>query len=491
MAVVVGSLTDIARANTALSPHAVEHLKRLVAAWGVIADLCFSDLLLFAPMVGGDDGFVVLAQVRPTTGQTLYYEDQVGRVVDVEERPLVAKTWATGEPQSGELGLLDESYGVIDTVPVRSGGDVIGVLSRESLPSTGRRPSPLERTYMETARDLIRMVSTGAFPFPITADAPELAQGPRVGDGVVRLDATGKITYASPNAVSAFHRLGVVAVEGRTLGELGVDDSAVKTALTMVALVHEELEKGDTVVTLGVIPLVEERMPVGALLLVRDVSELRRKERLLLSKDATIREIHHRVKNNLQTVASLLRLQGRREDSAEVKAALEESVRRIRSIALVHETLSRDSSEVIAFGDIVVPLVSMVEEGLTSEENQIAFFVDGDPGELPADVATPLAVVLTELLQNAVEHAFRGRAHDEAVEARVHVTMRREDGRLCLEVRDNGAGLPAGFAVDTQKGLGLHIVGTLVDTELGGTLELSTDGGTVARLEIPLVPPVI
>ena len=78
----------------------------------------------------------------------------------------------------------------------------------------------------------------------------------------------------------------------------------------------------------------------GAVVLLRDVSDLRRRDRLLVSKDATIREIHHRVKNNLQTISSLLRLHGRRLESHEARAALEESVRRIRSIALVHETLS-------------------------------------------------------------------------------------------------------------------------------------------------------
>ena len=127
---------------------------------------------------------------------------------------------------------------------------------------------------------------------------------------------------------------------------------------------------------------------------------------MLLSKDATIREIHHRVKNNLQTISSLLRLQGRRLESAEAKAAVEESVRRIRTIALVHETLSRDVGDDIDFKEILLPLAAMVEEGLQSPDRPVRLKIEGDAGRLPASVATPLAVVLTELLQNAVEHAF-------------------------------------------------------------------------------------
>ena len=141
-------------------------------------------------------------------------------------------------------------------------------------------------------------------------------------------------------------------------------------------------------------------------MLLRDVTELRRRDRLLLSKDATIREVHHRVKNNLQTTSSLLRLQARRLPAGEGRTALNEAERRIRTIALVHEVLSRDPVEQVAFTDIVRPLVRMAEDGLSSSERAVTFEIVGDPGELPAEMATPLAVVLNELLQNAAEHAF-------------------------------------------------------------------------------------
>ena len=154
------------------------------------------------------------------------------------------------------------------------------------------------------------------------------------------------------------------------------------------------------------IPLIDHGAVSGAVVLTRDVSELRRRDRLLLSKDATIREIHHRVKNNLQTISSLLRLQGRRFTSPEAKVAIEESVRRIRAIALVHETLSREAGDDVAFVEIVRPLVRMVEEGMSSEDRPVSFTVEGDAGFLPATVATPLSVVLNELLQNAIDHAF-------------------------------------------------------------------------------------
>jgi two-component sensor histidine kinase len=214
---------------------------------------------------------------------------------------------------------------------------------------------------------------------------------------------------------------------------------------------------------------------------MRDISELRRRDRLLLSKDATIREIHHRVKNNLQTISSLLRLQGRRLESPEAKGAIEESVRRIRSIALVHETLSREAGDDVAFIEIVRPLVRMVEEGLLSPEHPVRFTVSGDAGTLPAYVATPLAVVINELLQNAVDHAFPTSLDLVDAPGSVEVSLDNDGAELCVRVTDDGVGLPDGFALETATGLGLSIVRTLVTSELGGALSIERAGGAGDR----------
>jgi two-component sensor histidine kinase len=222
---------------------------------------------------------------------------------------------------------------------------------------------------------------------------------------------------------------------------------------------------------------------------MRDVSELRRRDRMLLSKDATIREIHHRVKNNLQTIASLLRLQARRLSSPEAKQALEESVRRIRSIALVHETLAYEAGNTVPFGEIIRPLVRVVEDGLVSPDRHIRFTVEGDPGDLPAEVATPLAVVLTELLQNAVEHGFPDNGSGHTREGFVTVRLVREGDEAVVEVVDNGVGLPPGFSPETASGLGLSIVRTLVQSELAGELTMKNDGGTRVHLRVPIAAP--
>jgi two-component sensor histidine kinase len=185
------------------------------------------------------------------------------------------------------------------------------------------------------------------------------------------------------------------------------------------------------------------------------------------------------VKNNLQTVAALLRLQARRLRVPEGRAALEEAVRRVGSIAIVHETLSHTPEEMVDFDDIADRVMAMTGE--VSVAHVVPRRV-GTFGVLPSAVATPLAMVLAELMQNAVQHGFVRRRG----ELRVIATRGAE--RLDVVVADNGKGLPPDFDLDHSTSLGLQIVRTLVEGELAGRLAIRPreGGGTEVSLSIPL-----
>jgi two-component sensor histidine kinase len=484
----MASLAELARQHTSLAPSHIAHLQRLVASWGLLADFCFADLLLFAPVRGEPpDRFVVLGQVRPTTSQTVYRGDWMGSIVDEDERRLIARAHHLGEIIEGEMvvSALKEHVRVL-CIPVRWRGETIGVLTRESAPSFGRQPGELERVYVDIFNRFARMIAAGDFPFD--AEDAETEEAPRVGDGVILLDPSGRVEYTSPNAVSALHRLGVHAnAEGLRLGELGIEETVVRTAFAISGPVTEEIERGPGVtVLIRCIPLIDHGAVTGAVALTRDISELRRRDLLLLSKDATIREIHHRVKNNLQTISSLLRLQGRRLESGEAKQAIEESVRRIRSIALVHETLSREAGDEVPFVAIVRPIVRMIEE-VADDERPVRVEVIGDAGSLPADIATPLAVVVNELLQNAIDHAFPPELDLASKPGVVEVHLRNDGSYLETKVCDDGVGLPPDFSIDATTGLGLSIVGTLVRSELHGTIEISNSDGAPPRPGVAVV----
>jgi two-component system, sensor histidine kinase PdtaS len=213
------------------------------------------------------------------------------------------------------------------------------------------------------------------------------------------------------------------------------------------------------------------------------VTDVRRRDRALLTKDATIREIHHRVKNNLQTVAALLRLQARRMTEPAARAALEESVRRVASIAVVHETLAGSREDVVAVDDVLDQVLPMLGD-LTSVGPAARTRRIGSFGELPAAAATPLVLAVTELLHNAAEHAFEG---EPGV---IELIAERDGEGLVVRVRDNGRGLPEGFDPVGSDGLGLQIVRTLVTSELGGTLSMTTPPGrTASGTEVVLTIP--
>lgn len=469
------------------------HLQRLTAVWGMLADLSFSDLLLFVPQVDGDSvRFQVAGQMRPTTGQTVHHDDMVGQVLTERDRPLVGRAWRLGQIVEGEVTAEPRGEPVrVQCIPVRWRGSLIAVLTREApIAVVGRRPGELERVYVETFDRLARMIMRGEFPNEVE-DAPT-AEWPRVGDGILLLDGSGRVAFASPNAVNALHRMAIFSnVEGLRLDEMGVEETAIQKAFFHGTPVTEEIERQpDVIVLLRCIPLLEPGAVTGALVLLRDVTDLRRRDRLLVSKDATIREVHHRVKNNLQTIGSLLRLQARRLPHGDARVALTDAERRIRSIALVHEILSRDPSQQVPFTDIVGPLVRMAQEGLVAPDHDVTVTVTGRAGDVPAELATPLAVVLTELLQNAVEHAFPlggdAGAPAEGAGRRVVVELHNDETRLAVTVRDNGRGFPEDFAIEATHTLGLSIVRDLVTGQLNGTLALHTDGGAVVSLTVPL-----
>ena len=487
------SLNDVARRHTDLTNGDLERLHLLLSDWHLLADLSFSDLVLWLPTWNGS-GYVAGAQVRPTTGPTVFADDLVGSFLPRGRRPLLDEALEQGEAATsrGEHVLVPAA-----AIPVRGENDqVAAVIARHVDPGFARSSSRLETAYLSAADQLTRMVAQGSFPVPGGLD--ELDASPRVGDGLLLLGPDGVVEYASPNAQSAYRRLGLASdlagvrldVVTRQLLQrrTGPDEELGAVAGGRTARVME-LEDQGTAVLVRSIPLLDGGRRTGALILVRDVTELRRRERELLSKDATIREIHHRVKNNLQTVAALLRLQARRIGVPAGRAALEEAVRRVGSIALVHDTLSHSLDEVVDFDDIAERIVAMAGE-MSGPEGRVRPVRTGRFGELPAEVATPLAMVLSELVQNALVHGLRGRG------GRIEVAARREQaGRagdagqvLSLTVTDDGVGLPEGFDVQNDANLGLQIVRTLVVGELGGQLrfERVRPSGTAAVAVVPL-----
>ncbi len=486
----MATLSRLVEDRTDLTDDDVTHLSRIAEEWSLLADLALSDLVLWVP-TWNEGGLVAVAQVRPTTAPTAVPDDVVGAFAPRGRYPKLDQAVAFGRSVTQRDSEQPWVPGETEAYPVRRDGRVIGVLARRASGSP-RVAGQLEEIYLTSADDLFAMLVEG--DFPVAETGFDTTEAPRVGDGIVRLDSSGTVSYASPNAVSALRRLGLATdVVGSSFAELalrlshrpGPMDEALSAVASGRAAGRADIENLTAVVLLRGIPLVRDGAGAGTIIFVQDATDLRRRERALISKDATIREIHHRVKNNLQTVAAMLRLQARRASTAEAKEALAEAELRVAAIAIVHESLSADTGERVDFDEIVDRVMGLVRDlapAYAGVGESAVLVRDGSWGSLSADLATPLAMAMSELLHNAVEHA-----HASTITVELGRVTSSASDALVMTVRDDGGGLPADFDAD-QTGLGLSIVQSLVAGDLHGTCAIgSSAAGTAVVVTVPMI----
>ncbi len=462
-------------------------LTAFVAQWHLLADLSFSDLLLWLPRDAGER-FECIAQIRPVTGPTALEDDVIGETITHEPDHAVTVAFMTEQIAETSDNELNAGIPVdVWAVPIMRRGVCVAVLERHTNVMGLRALGALEENYMEAAGVLTSMLLEGQFPLTAPMDK---ALAPKVGDGVVRVQPDGLISYASPNAITAYRRLGASGdIEGENFGDLtrGLRHGVETVGQTMLSDVRQQraavfdVEQSRASMRFVLLPLVVGEMSVGMLVLCRDTTDLRRRDRMLVTKDATIREIHHRIKNNLQTVAALLRIQSRRMKSDEGREALRDAMRRVSSIAVVHDTLSHTLEDDVAFDAVCDRILRMVGD-LAASSGEVRTKRVGSFGVVPSATATSLAMMITELCQNAIEHGLQ--SSSGSLEVRPLLSA----DKLLVDVVDDGAGLPEGFDINRQDSLGLAIISTLVE-DLGGTVELMARedaDGTRARLVLPL-----
>jgi two-component sensor histidine kinase len=191
-----------------------------------------------------------------------------------------------------------------------------------------------------------------------------------------------------------------------------------------------------------------------------------------------VQEMHHRIKNNLQTIADLLTLEIHSDRQIPTQTALRESIARVRSIAAVHELLSAENVREADIKELAELIVASCVKSMTGSDSRdpVRVRVEGQAMFLPSKQATAMALVMTELVNNALEHAFIGKG------GTLVLSIADRGAQVTVTVRDDGEGLPSGFDIDVNAKLGLQIVRTLVNKDLNGTLELLSNGGTTATV---------
>ena len=330
-------------------------------------------------------------------------------------------------------------------------------------------------------------------------------------DGLVLVNAKDGQILAANNAARHIYRvLGVGHLVGRRINSEEISWSGIGNVLRTGVAEEQELQQKGLFLDFRFIPLLTAGSIERIIVVIEDVTQLKLKDEELRVKAAVIREIHHRVKNNLQTIASLLRLEQRRASSEETKVVLRDSINRISSIALVHEYLSGQGTELVDINELGNGVYRTVMSSMKTPDLELKMNFSADNLWLPSQQAASLALVLNELLQNALEHGFENRkkgtltaticrmdasdriqgkipGNESDLSAYAGSGKKENDDQLLLLVQDDGVGLPPGFNLQKTKSLGLKIVQTVVQSDLKGTftLEPRTDRkGTVAKVII-------
>jgi two-component system, sensor histidine kinase PdtaS len=488
----VSTLSELIAKHGEPSKANIEWLTLLLSEWQLVADLLFADLVLWIPSKEGH--FVAAGHARPSSAATVFFRDITGESIRKEWLEMAKQAFTSGElvvqKTSDSISGLPTK---LSAIPVRRGSDreisaaPIALITRHTNISDSRTPNKLQINYVNCGNELLEMISEGSFPDFSTPTGPRRG-APRANDGLLKLDVEGVVTFASPNGLSAFNRLGIPGeLEGKSLAEAATKivrkqstvDESLPLVLTGKAPWRADLESTNLTLSIRAIPLLKKGARTGAIVLCREITELRRQEQELLTKDATIREIHHRVKNNLQTVASLMRIQTRRTKNPEAKEALEQAIRRVSAIALVHNTLAEGFSDEVNFDEVFASSMKLVGELATEKANTVKLRIDGKFGKLDSEMAPPLAVALTELVTNAAVHGLASHG------GLISINTKRTAKQLSIEVQDNGVGVKQELI---GSGLGTQIIKTLIEGELRGKISWFSpkDGGTRVSVTIPL-----
>lgn len=465
----MGSLLELCRNETALTQRQIERLRVCNAVLELAADLAHAYVSVYVRTQGG--ALAVVAQAKPHTSFSRYEPNALGSRVRQAEEPLIWRTLETAQPIRGKrewgLGALLDMY----AFPLcDADGACIAAVSFEANPLKIR----LERYayVLETACMLLSGAQTPA--------DPEQYKALSASDGIVIADSQHKIRFVNTAALRIYKVLGVGEAVGLQLFDRRMTMHIVKETTVSRHPYEKEIEAGNLVLLQRSIPILVDGQQRRTVLVISDVTDLRKKEKELLIKSAVIQEIHHRVKNNLQTIASLLRLQARRTQSEEVRAALRESVNRILSISVVHEFLSQQDAEAIDVVEVARNILAAVTQTMLEPGFSLQTRFEGGTVILPSEKASSLALVLNELVQNAVEHAFVGRA-----EGCIGLRIATRPDAYEIDLYDDGAGYGADFNPQQSRRLGLQIVRTLVEDDLGGSLRLYSDGGAHAAIVMP------
>lgn len=463
------------RVRSFISEEDIGQLQELARSLPYMADVAKADVFIDCPLSDDLTAALVVAEAKPGTAPSLYRSSVVGQLAHAENEPGVIRCIRTGQPVMSSRGISQEYVEIEQNVtPIKNrDGLTIGALILEK---------DISEIIRQEKRVQLLMERTEQLGFTLLQLALSEHQLPSlIHEGIVLFDEQGTVSFINSHASELYTRLGnETPVIGRSIQDKSIS-ILIAEVLSSGNIRVEELERGPVCLLLKAVSFISGQEIVGGMLLLRDISDMKEKERQLLVQSAVIKEIHHRVKNNLQTIASLLSLQARRSKSPEVGRAFRESINRIHSISLVHEILAKEGLEKMDCMEIIEKISNLMVSSMLKPDQHIQISLTGHPLFLPSEKATSLALIVNELIQNSLDHAFT-----DTNKGTVLLTLNQAAGEAELIIEDSGCGFDFTKVGKEQSHLGLQIVQALVSEGLQGRIHFVrlTEGSRI-RIVFP------
>jgi len=443
---------------TELAPDEIETIVHLSSTLQIIANLEDADMFIDCPASGGDA--IVVAEAKPSYVSSSYKKSIVGLLAKSENEPAVARTFRLGIATKQMKAVTQESARVVQSVePIRNGDRVIGVLIQEKHIDEQRhaieRLNVSNRSYKRISNLVAKVSDENSWLTEC------------IDEALLMVDKNGIVTFCNSLAKNLYRELGFVdEIMGQYYERIRIADETTEGIGERSFL---EISVGNRFLSIKHVRI--DIPDMSYIVIIKDITNIKEQEKELILKSVAIKEMHHRIKNNLQTVASLLRLQVRRSDNDETKKVLAESMNRILAIATTHELLARSGVDDVNIAEVILNVKNSTNRYHSSGNSNITIRLEGDDFNVESDLATTVALVINELLQNSLEHAF-----PDGSEGLIRIVVEKGDLYSKIQIIDNGSGFNIRQAENAgREHLGLSIVKSLVTDKLRGNLSLESD----------------
>lgn len=454
---------EICRQYTDLAEEDIKKLETMGEYLQAIANTEEADVFIDC-LTRTKDKAIVVAEARPHIASSMYMGSVVGKYAFQNNEPAVIRSLELGIATNSMKAITQENKSVVQSVtPIQNHDRTIGVIIIEKDIT-----SKIEET--KHIRNLEEGYDKLTSAIMLELENPEsLAE--HIDEGIIMMDHLGIVRFRNHIAKGIYKNIGYKQdILGMAYGNVCLNNRTFQEVMNGEVSQSHEVRIGKSYFKLKLILLNKSNCKL--VIMIKDMTLMKEKEQELILKSVAIKEIHHRVKNNLQTIASLLRLQIRRSEMDEVKEAMNEGMNRILSIASTHELLAQEGLDEVNIMEVIANIKNTALRYFADKKQDVTVEIEGDDFKVSADTSTSVALIINELLQNSMKYAFKGR-----VRGKIKIVIKQGLMYSNIYVIDDGTGFERKNI--RKNSLGLSIVERTVTGKLHGNISIdSNSSGT-------------